>query len=261
MQVKVTDHPERLLDVSHIADDRVVFSFHFYDDETFTDGVHSLLPPNIPHGVDMNRKANEWPDMFRQFRAAATSRRLIPFLTEFGGNQDWTFNTSLRPEIYHHTQIRAVMDLEFQQIEANVLNAAYWDYELYNTAEHRDNWNEENASLLGPNRTPRNLDIVARPYPLRSSAEPTFLYFNMETKYGVLILKGPVVDAPTVIYVPGKVHYGNQFAVRATSGELQWDSEQQLLYWWPDKYRIDNHDIIFPAEGVNEFALPQDATE
>ena len=69
------------------------------------------------------------------------------------------------------------MNLQFVQIETFLLNSTYWNYDLYNTREGKDNWNLENFSLLGPNRTPRNLDIVARPYPIRSSAEPNLLFF------------------------------------------------------------------------------------
>jgi hypothetical protein len=61
------------------------------------------------------------------------------------------------------------MDLQFTQIETNLLNATYWNYDFYNTEEYKDNWNLENFSLLGSNRTPRNLDIFVRPYPFYSS--------------------------------------------------------------------------------------------
>jgi len=44
------------------------------------------------------------------------------------------------------------MDLQFIQIEQHLLNATYWNYDLYNTEEYKDNWNLENFSLLGPNR-------------------------------------------------------------------------------------------------------------
>ena len=86
-------------------------------------------------------------------------RGLIPFLTEFGGFQE-------------AEDVGEYLNLQYEQIEANLLNATYWNYDLYHTSEGKDNWNLENYSLLGPNRTPRNLDVVARPYPMRSSAKP-----------------------------------------------------------------------------------------
>ena len=31
------------------------------------------------------------------------------------------------------------MDLQFQQVEAYLLNSTYWNYDLYNTVDHKDN--------------------------------------------------------------------------------------------------------------------------
>ena len=44
------------------------------------------------------------------------------------------------------------MDLQYQQVEAHLLNSTYWNYDLYNTVDQKDNWNLENFSLLGPER-------------------------------------------------------------------------------------------------------------
>ena len=150
-----------------------VFSFHYYDPWTV---FLSLL--NLPD--NMHNKQREWPKIFAQMRESATSRNLIPFLTEFGGNQDWEkLNTDLPPEAVHKgREIRAYMNLQFIQIETFLLNSTYWNYDLYNSSEGKDNWNLENFSLLGPNRTPRHLDIGApRPYPIRKdSPEPNLLF-------------------------------------------------------------------------------------
>jgi hypothetical protein len=54
---------------------------------------------------------------------------------------------------------------------------------FYNTEENKDNWNLENFSLLGPNRTPSNVDIIARPYPVYSSGEPQLLSFSLDSSY------------------------------------------------------------------------------
>ena len=66
---------------------------------------------------------------------SAISRNLIPFLTEFGGNQDWErLKTDLQPDaVYNGKQIRAYMNLQFIQIETFLLNSTYWNYDLYNT--------------------------------------------------------------------------------------------------------------------------------
>ena len=123
-------------------------------------------------------------------------------------------------------------------------------------SEGKDNWNLENFSLLGPNRKPRNLDIVARPYPIRSSAEPNLLFFDLETKHCAVILKGPVVDAPTVIYVPYNMHYAPKFEVWSTSKRFEWNKENQLLSWYPDNNFILNQLIIAPEQKLDRSILP-----
>jgi hypothetical protein len=253
-----TDYPYSLLDLRQFENERVAFAFHFYDDEAYVHGEPSVIPPNIPHGVNMAHQVEKWPHFFRQLRGAATSRKLIPFMTEFGGDQDWTFKTNLRPDLYK-TQIRAYMDCQFKQIEALLLNAAYWDYDLYNSEEGKNNWNDENSSLLGPNRQPRQFDIVARLYPMRSSAEPIFLDFDIETRHGVIILQGQPVNAPTVIFVPAELHYPEGFEVRATNGEIAWDADRQLLFWQPDSQATDHQIVVSPRHSFKQSALPADA--
>ena len=194
-------------------------------------------------------------------RESAISRNLVPFLTEFGGNQDWeTLKTDLPPvPVYKGSQIRAYMNLQFVQIETFLLHSTYWNYDLYNTREDKDNWNLENFSLLGPNRTPRNLDIAARPYPIRSSAEPKLLFFDIETKHCVVILKGPLVDAPTVIFIPYKRHFTPKFEVWSTSDRFEWSKENQLLNWYPDQNLSLNQVIIVPEQKLDRSILPEES--
>ena len=161
--------------------------------------------------------------------------------------------------VYHGKQIRAYMNLQFVQVENLLLNAIYWNYDLYNTKERKDNWNLENFSLLGPKRAPRHMDIVARPYPMRSSARPYLLFFDLETKHCAIILKGPVVDGPTIIFVPFVIHYSPNFKVWASSKAVTWDKDKQLLYWYPDGDQVLNQIIITPHQGLDSSVLPNDS--
>jgi hypothetical protein len=92
---------------------------------------------------------------------------------------------------------------------------------------------------------------MARPYPLRSSAKPILLFFDLESSYATLILEGSVVDAPTVIYIPYDLHYSPEFRVWATSKEIEWDRQNQLLYWYPAKVQTLNQIIIAKERGEN----------
>lgn len=216
---------------------RGVLSFHYYNLEA-TGGSFLKMPENL------YRIKREFPYIFAQLVEAATQRELIPFLTEFGGFQE-------------SPNIREYINLHFIQIEKYLINATYWNYDLYNTAEGKDNWNLEDYSILGPNRTHRNLDVMARPYPIRSSAEPTLLFFDIESKYAAIILKGAVVDAPTIIYIPYHFHYSPEFRVWATSKEMNWDKENQLLYWYPARDQSLNQLIVGKERSINGTILPE----
>lgn len=204
--------------------DRGVLSFHYYDPIAI---AQSFL--KIPD--NMHRYVREWPDIFAQLVQAAKERGLVPFLTEFGGVQDAEL-------------IRDYINLHYVQIESFLLNSTYWNYDLYNTTEGKDNWNLENFSLLGPGRRPRNADVIARPYPLRSSARPILLFFDIESTYATLLLEGSVVDAPTIIHIPYDYHYSPEFRVWATSKEIEWDRQNQLLSWYPAKDQTLNQIIV-----------------
>jgi Glycoside hydrolase family 5 C-terminal domain len=217
---------------------RGVLSFHYYEPLETVDAF-AKIPDNF------YRFKREWPDVFAQLVEAANERDLIPFLSEFGGIQG-------------AEQIRDFIDLHFVQIESNLLNSTYWNCDLYNTKEGKDNWNLEDFSLLGPGRAPRNIEIIARPYPLRSSAKPTLLFFDSESKYASIILSGPVLkDVPTVIYVPYHYHYSPSFRVWATSNKLEWDKTNQLLSWYPETDEKENQIIIGVTDNLEKNVLPK----
>jgi hypothetical protein len=233
-----------------------VFSFHYYDPQTISRSLIKLAD-------DMNKKKIEWPTLFQKMKKEAVVRNLIPFITEFGASYDWNnLKTNLEPtEVYKREQTRAYMDLQFKQIEGFLLNSAYWNYDLYNTEEGKDNWNLENFSLLGPDRSPRNLDIVARPYPICSSAKPKLLFFDLKSKYGTIMLEGQVQkDSPTIIYIPAKYHYPT-FRIWATSSKIQWIKLEQLLHWYPDQNKQLNQIIIGPDQDLDFIQLPVQTRE
>jgi uncharacterized membrane protein HdeD (DUF308 family) len=237
----ITFLPKNLYSVSTFSRNGVL-AFHYYD-------MMAIASSFLKMPENMYRYKREWPLIFDQLVKAASERRLIPFLTEFGGFQE-------------AEQIREYFNLVYEQIESHLLNATHWNYDLYHTKEGKDNWNLENFSLLGPNRTPRNLDVVARPYPMRSSAEPVLLFFDIESKYATIILKGKVVEAPTVIYIPFSLHYAPEFTVWATtSKQIEWDKDNQLLYWYPAKELTLNQIIIGKSRNLDTSILPKQAKD
>jgi uncharacterized membrane protein HdeD (DUF308 family) len=237
----ITFLPKNLSSVSTFARNGVL-SVHYYDMMAIASSFMKI-PEN------MYAFKRQWPLIFAQLANAARERGLIPFLTEFGGSQE-------------AEQVKEYLNLNFEQIEAHLLNSTLWNYDLYHTKEGKDNWNLENFSLLGPNRVPRNLDVVARPYPMRSSAEPVLLFFDIESKYATIILEGKVVEAPTVIYIPFKIHYAPEFTVWATtSKQIEWDKDNQLLYWYPEKEQTLNQIIIGRGRNLDTTKLPKEARD
>jgi hypothetical protein len=223
--------PERS-EWSSVFRERGVFSFHYYDTRALMMGTFK-----IPDS--MSQYKQDWPDVFEKIVAAGYDRDLIPFLSEFGGS--------------HETeQIGAYINLQYIQVESQLLNSTYWNYDLYHTKKGKDNWNLENFSLLGPNRKPRWLDLATRAYPILSSAKPIILTFDIKKKYFILALHGRAVDSPTVIYVPQRTHYHKGFYVWCLTGResIQWDSENQLLYWKPSKDDMLNMVVITEKDEV-----------
>ena len=235
--------PDDLSSVSRFGKNGVL-SFHYYD----TMAVASSFV-KIPESLYTYKV--EFPMLFAQLYQAATERGLVPFITEFGAFQE-------------AEQVREYLDLQYKQIEALLLNATIWNYDLYNTEEGKDNWNYENYSLLGPDRKPRNVDAVARPYPMRSSAEPALIFFDIDSKYASIILKGKVVtDEPTVVYIPFDIHYSPEFTVWSTSNELKWDKVNNILYWYPSKDQEYNQLVIGKGklDKLETNSLPQQSKE
>jgi hypothetical protein len=225
----ITYLPKDLSSISSF-DTNGVLSFHYYDAMAVASSF-----VKIPESLYTYKM--EFPTIFSQLLQAATERGLVPFLTEFGAFQEGE-------------QIEEYLNLQFNQIETFLLNAAIWNYDLYNTEEGKDNWNFENYSLLGPNRKPRNIEAVARPYPMRSSAEPALLFFDLDSKYASIILKGKVLSKePTIIYIPFDVHYSPEFTVWATNDQMRWNKENQLLYWYPAENHTYHQIIIRKGKG------------
>ncbi|HEY3875484.1 MAG TPA: cellulase family glycosylhydrolase [Candidatus Kapabacteria bacterium] len=172
------------------CDDRVVFAYHYYD---------SLLTA-LGGRLFSDSKREEYVAAQRIGAMRAREKGMVPFLTEFGTRQNWT-----------QSIVRRHMDWQFEAVEQSLVNAAYWNVNLYNTPERRDGFMREDFSLIGPigneesgipNSALRNWDIAVRPYPIAASAEPIHSRFSLRTKQFELVLRGKPLDLPTVIYVP-----------------------------------------------------------
>jgi hypothetical protein len=251
-----TDRPRTFLDVARLGRDaRVVLSVHFYD---------PWLMADLPTRRSLSRRARTWPGMFASMSAAVRSQGAVPFLTEFGCKQEWTRRPDLEPELYG-TVARACLDLQYREVERGLLSATYWNVDFYSRrgedGKVSENWNHENLSLLGPDG-PRNLDVAARPYPMRSSARPEIVHFDLASRQAAVVLAGETVEAPTVVFVPARLHYGEGFFVRATASRAPiWDDQRQLLWWWPRAGPDRNVLLLSAREGFDAGQVPDAAKD
>lgn len=264
LEIKIKTYLSENEDLLNLLKERGVFSFHYYDPKILLLG--SLLEKAF---VDTKSKDREWTELFNEMNRVAVSTRCIPFITEFGASHDWKIKLDQESEevykidqssevVYNNDNkfVRAYIDLQYRQIERLLLNSTYWVYDLYNTEEGNDNWNLENFSILGPNRKLRHEKIIARPYPMRSSAKPELLFFDLKSKLCTIMLNGKSVDEPTLIFIPSKIQYNSKFQVFATIANkdgikdiqkvdgIDWNIEDQILSWYPDKHMEQNQIVI-----------------
>lgn len=237
------------LDLTSINDSRVVFAFHYYDPMLFV--------PLLYHwDRRIEQRGEKYRDIFKVMYDDATGPgKIIPFLTEFGVSNDLKKEGLDMPGYSDATQ--AFIDMQCKEIEDKLLDCACWSYDFYNTKSGGDNWNSEDFSILGPGRELRNADVVARPYPMRSSAEPVGLQFDLQTKQSFMKFEGLPVEEPTVIFVPYSIHYrGTGFDVLATGGEIEWKQDIQMLFWKPDRNSTKHQLVIHPRGLFNEMVFP-----
>jgi endoglycosylceramidase len=233
--------PDSLLALSGTDAPGLVFSFHHYDPWTL--GLDAALGL----GDSMANKEREWPAAFTAMVGEALQRDLVPFVTEHGADASWSRHGSdIARAAYRDDQARAYVDLQFRQIERNLVSSTYWCFDLYNGVDDGDGWNGEDFSLLGPGRVLRDVDIQCRPFPHRAAACPVLLSFDVDGACFALALLGAPAAASTVIYVPAGVHYPAGFDVRATGARVTWDARAQQLTWEHASSEIAHGLVVTP---------------
>jgi hypothetical protein len=97
-----------------------------------------------------------------------------------------------------------------------------------------------------------------------SSSKPVFLSFDIKNRYFSLMLEGsnnaaePTDDVSTVVYIPRNVHYQNGFYVWSTTKtreSIEWDANDQLLYWKPTKEPSPDILLIAGTEAIDASKL------
>lgn len=134
------------------------------------------------------------------------------------------------------------MDRSFKAMESNLLNYTLWNYTANNDNEHGDQWNGEDLSIFSVTQQKDKSDIssggralaaVVRAYPYKISGTPLQSFFNKDETVFVLKFQNDAsINAPTEIFIP-RYHYGKGYEVLITNGTLAYDSDQDLLLYYP----------------------------
>lgn len=131
---------------------------------------------------------------------------------------------------------------DLQVLDDNLLSFTLWNYSPDNTNAHGDLWNDEDLSLFSRdqqsdpadiNSGGRAIRVFARPYPVRTTGEPTLLEFDPFNSRFVFEFTGdPAIDASTEIFFPA-LHYREGYKVRLSDGNYDVDLDKQQLIYHP----------------------------
>lgn len=140
----------------------------------------------------------------------------------------------------------------FSAMEANLLNAAIWNYTSDNTHAHGDQWNTEDYSIFSRDSKQsgggRALQAIARPYPMRTAGEPLRLRFDYKTRvFEYEFRPDHHIQMPTEIFMP-KLQYPCAYNIKVEGGRYEEDRAHQQLRIKADpgaslvRLRIEPHD-------------------
>jgi endoglycosylceramidase len=115
--------------------------------------------------------------------------------------------------------------------EGQFTSSAYWDFSVKNGSA----WNEEDYSLIDDEGRPRGLEVNVRPYVCRLGGSPIHQSFNPDSKDYRLIFEGCPGSAPTIIYIPEKVHYPEGFMACISDGSVKYNRSKGELWYQPER--------------------------
>ena len=138
------------------------------------------------------------------------------------------------------------LDNYYEDLEALLMSSSVWCYSADNTALLGDGWNEEDFSVLGPDRQWRSWTAWMRPYARASAGKLLGMHFYSDHHYYdptpgrptplhefYLQIDAKVPDAPTEIFVPRR-QYPDGFYAYLSDGRCVYDPETFILYWYVD---------------------------
>jgi hypothetical protein len=231
---------------------QVAFAPHYYADIYPYMGIDTP-----PRDFDVDEvKFDDYTANFEEILGASRgSLDNIPVLLgEFGTWFDFGgIEQSMATDYAVSTEI---LDNYYEAFEALLMSRALWCYSPENSTLLGEGWNEEDFSVLGPDREWRSWTAWMRPYPRASSGRPRAMHFYSDHHYHdpipgqptprrefYLELDAKETDAPTEVFLPER-QYPDGFYVYVSDGRCVYDDDAHVLYWYlDDDDPTHRHDI------------------
>ncbi|HEX2623541.1 MAG TPA: hypothetical protein VHL11_25445, partial [Phototrophicaceae bacterium] len=128
--------------------------------------------------------------------------------------------------------ITYALDLYYDALDANLLNATIWNYTADNTNERGDGWNDEDLSIFSRDQQNdpsdlhsggRGLKAIVRPYARATAGEPLRMGYDHETRVFEFEFghdAAVTAEAETEIFVPDYV-YPDGYQVELSDGTYE----------------------------------------
>ena len=213
--------------------DNVVFAGHWYDNATlFLKNFNRFFNfeatrQNFRFVLGPGNVQSMFDEQLEHLKSNARRHmNNIPVLVgEFGVPMDINDGAAYQNGDFS-AQVTA-LNMYYNALDANLLNATLWNYTADNTNEHGDGWNGEDLSIFSRdqqndpndiNSGGRALAAVVRPYPVATAGEPLEMSFDLDTRtFRYVWQLDPTIDAATVIFVP-RLQYPKTYTVEGDLG-------------------------------------------
>ncbi len=132
----------------------------------------------------------------------------------------------------NYKYVRMAADRVFKGIEANLMNVAIWNYDIFNTIESGDHWNKENFSVYCSSlENPlRGYEGWLRPYAVKTPGKAESMSYNRKKRrFRFRFKHDQKITAPLEIFIPAYLEE-NGYTVSHSSGSIQ-QTKQMLLFF------------------------------
>jgi len=231
---------------------QVIYAPHYYAD------IYPYLGEDPPPR-NFTRDEMRYRDYTDAIKAvigtAAYSLSNVPVLLgEFGTY--FNFNGIDQSMAQNYIVSSEILDNYYEALEKLMVSHTQWCYSSENTAASGEGWNEEDFSILGPDKQYRSKVAFMRPFVRFASGRPLQMYFYSDLHYYEPMPGRPTPyreyfletdakesDAPTEIFLP-ELQYPNGFYVYVSDGRCAYDANEHILYWYLDNDEPQVHHTI-----------------